>query len=156
MGLLEADVIEDLLHSSSISKGIERTMERLIHELDMDSMYIVRYDEDLRQPEIVFDWENGEVNRIIDFDKYIRMIEDQYHFEDEDMYVAKATMVLPQDERGLYHDQQYEAVIEYQMTNHGNIIGYIFIGWNKIKSLPDEEIKEVHVLLKLMNEVLIR
>lgn len=156
MGLLEADVIEDLLHSSSISKGIERTMERLIHELEMDSMYIVRYDEDLRQPEIVFDWENGEVNRTIDFEKYISMIEEQYHFEEEDMYVAKATMVLPQEERGLYHDQQYEAVIEYQMTNHGNIIGYIFIGWNKIKSLPDEEIKEVHVLLKLMNEVLIR
>lgn len=156
MGLLEADVIEDLLHSSSISKGIERTMERLIHELEMDSMYIVRFDEEIRQPEVIFDWESGEVRRIIDFDKYIHMIENEYHFEDEDMYVAKATMVLPQNERIIYHEQQYEAVIEFQMTNHGNIIGYIFIGWNKIKSLSDVDIKEAHVLLKLMNEVLIR
>ena len=44
MGLLEADAIEDLLHSSSISKGIERTMERMINELEMDSMYVIRYE----------------------------------------------------------------------------------------------------------------
>lgn len=156
MGLLEADVIEDLLHSSSINKGIERTMERLIHELEMDSMYIVRFEEDLKQPEVVFDWESGEISRTIDFDKYISMIQEEYHFEEEDMYVAKATMILPQTERNIYHDQGYEAVIEYQMTNHGNIIGYIFIGWNKITSLPDEGLKELHVLLKLMNEVLVR
>ena len=156
MGLLEADVIEDLLHSSSISKGIERTMERLIHELEMDSMYIVRFDEDIRKAEVLFDWESGEIKRVIDFDGYINMIEEQYHFEEEDMYVAKATMVLPQAQRGIYHSQGYEAVIEYQMTNHGNVIGYIFIGWNKIKGITDVEIKEVHVLLKLMNEVLIR
>ena len=156
MGLLEADVIEDLLHSSSVSKGIERTMERLIHELEMDSMYIVRYDEDIRQPEVVFDWESGEIERRMDFDSYIHMLDEDYHFDEEDMYVAKATMVLPQEERKIYHDQGYEAVIEYQMTNHGNIIGYIFIGWNRIKSISEEELKEVHVLLKLMNEVLIR
>lgn len=156
MGLLEADVIEDLLHSSSISKGIERTMERLIHELEMDSMYIVRYDEEIRRPEVVFDWESGEIQRVVEFERYIRMIEEEYHFEEEDMYVAKATMVLPPGERTVYHDQGYEAVVEYQMTNHGNVIGYIFIGWNRIKSLPDDEVKELHVLLKLMNEVLIR
>ena len=33
MGLLDADIIEELLHSSSISKGIERTMEQMINEL---------------------------------------------------------------------------------------------------------------------------
>lgn len=156
MGLLEADVIEDLLHSSSISKGIERTMERLIHELEMDSMYIVRYEEDLKQLEVVFDWESEEVSRTIDFEKYIGMITEEYHFEEDDMYVAKATMILPQAEKTIYREQGYEAVVEYQMTNHGNIIGYIFIGWNRITSLPEEELKEVHVLLKLMNEVLIR
>ena len=67
MGLLEADAIEDLLHSSSISKGIERTMERMINELEMDSMYVIRYEEDARQLEVVFDWESGEVERAIDF-----------------------------------------------------------------------------------------
>ena len=85
MGLLEADVIEDLLHSSSVSKGIERTMERLIHELEMDSMYIVRYDEDIRQPEVVFDWESGEIERRMDFDNYIHMLDEDYHFDEEDI-----------------------------------------------------------------------
>ncbi len=156
MGLLEAEVIEDLLHSSSISKGIERTMERLIHELEMDSMYIIRFDDDFGQPEIVFDWESGEIDRVIDFEQYIRMIEEEYHFDDDDMYVAKATMILPLVERELYHSQGYEAVLEYKMTNHGILIGYIMLGWNRIVSLPESEFKDVHVLLKLMNEVLIR
>ena len=156
MGLLEAEVIQDLLHSSSISKGIERTMERLIHELEMDSMYIIRFDDDFGQPEIVFDWESGEIDRVIDFEQYIRMIEEEYHFDDDDMYVAKATMILPLVERELYHSQGYEAVLEYKMTNHGNLIGYIMLGWNRIVSLPESEFKDVHVLLKLMNEVLIR
>ena len=156
MGLLEADAIEDLLHSSSISKGIERTMERMINELEMDSMYVIRYEEDARQLEVVFDWESGEVERAIDFESYIHLIEEWYHFDEEDMYVARATMVLPAAERTLYKECGYEAVVEYQMTNHGNIIGYIVLGWNHIKSLSEEDTKSLHVLLKLMNEVLIR
>ena len=71
MGLLEAEAIEDLLHSSSISKGIERTMERMINELEMDSMYIIRYEEDAKQLEVVFDWESGDTERSIDFQSYI-------------------------------------------------------------------------------------
>ncbi len=156
MGLLEADAIEDLLHSSSISKGIERTMERMINELEMDSMYVIRYEEDARQLEVVFDWESGEVDRSIDFESYIHLIEEWYHFDEEDMYVARATMVLPEVERNLYKECEYGAVVEYQMTNHGNIIGYIVLGWNRIKSLSEEDTKSLHVLLKLMNEVLIR
>ncbi len=156
MGLLEADAIEDLLHSSSISKGIERTMERMINELEMDSMYIIRYEEDLKQLEVVFDWESGETERAIDFESYIHSIEEWYHFDEEDMFVARATMVLPTAERTLYKECGYEAVVEYQMTNHGNVIGYIILGWNHIKSLSEEDAKSVHVLLKLMNEVLIR
>ena len=58
MGLLDADAIEDLMRSSSFSKGIEKTMERMINELELDSMYIVRYDEEFVQSDIVFDWES--------------------------------------------------------------------------------------------------
>lgn len=156
MGLLEAEAIEDLLHSSSISKGIERTMERMINELEMDSMYVIRYEEDVKQLEVVFDWESGDTERSIDFQSYIDCIEDWYHFDEEDMYVARATMVLPSAERNMYKECGYEAVVEYQMTNHGNIIGYIILGWNRIKGLSEEDSKALHVLLKLMNEVLIR
>ena len=137
MGLLEAEAIEDLLHSSSISKGIERTMERMINELEMDSMYIIRYEEDVKQLEVVFDWESGDTERTIDFQSYIDCIEDWYHFDEEDMYVARATMVLPAAERNMYKECGYEAVVEYQMTNHGNIIGYIILGWNRIKGLSE-------------------
>ncbi len=157
MGLLEADVVDNLLHSSSFSKGIERTMERLIHELEMDSMYIIRYDEELRQPaEVIFDWESDEVRRAIDFDKYIHMLEDEYHFDEDDMYVVSTAKMLTQEERDIYRENGYETVIEYQLTNHGNVIGYIFIGWNGNIDIPDVEFREVHVLLKLMNEVIIR
>ncbi|MBE5924811.1 MAG: response regulator [Lachnospiraceae bacterium] len=156
MGLLDADVIENLLHSSSISKGVERTMECMLHELEMDSMYIVKYRDEIARAEVVFEWEMDNVKRNIDFDEYINMIRECYHFDEDDMFVAKATMVLPSLERAFYHNQSYEAVVEYQMTNHGRVIGYIFLGWNHIRSIDDDELKNLHVLLKLMNEVLIK
>lgn len=156
MGLLDADAIEDLMRSSSFSKGIEKTMERMINELELDSMYIVRYDEDLMQPDILYDWESMEVKRNIDFETYFHAIEDWYHFDEDDMYVARATTVLPAEERAMYQAAGFEAIVEYRMTNHGNVIGYIFFGWKKIKELTEEEERDVHVLLKLMNEVLIK
>lgn len=156
MGLLDADAIEDLMRSSSFSKGIEKTMERMINELDLDSMYIVRYDEDLMQSDIVFDWESTEVKRNIDFKTYFRAIEDWYHFDEEDIYIARSTAELPEEEKTLYQAAGFESIVEYQMKNHGNIIGYIFFGWKKITELTEEEERDVHVLLKLMNEVLIK
>ena len=99
MGLLEVDVIEDLMHSSSISKGIERTMEHIINELELDSMYIIRYEEGLMNPEISFDWENGSVNRKIDFMRYIDYLREWYHFDEQDYFAAKATEVLSQEEK---------------------------------------------------------
>ena len=156
MGLLDADAIEDLMRSSSFSKGIEKTMERMINELELDSMYIVRYDEEFVQSDIVFDWESTEVKRNIDFHVYFRAIEDWYHFDEDDMYVVKTTADLSTEEKEMYEAAGFESIVEYQLKNHGNIIGYIFFGWNKKKELTEEEERDVHVLLKLMNEVLIK
>lgn len=156
MGLLEAEVIEDLIHSSSISKGVERTMEHMINELELDSMYIVRYEEGLMNPEIAFDWENGSVNRDIDFMQYIERLQEWYHFDELDYFVARATTVLPKEEKEFYSQCGYEAVIEYQIANHGNVVGYIVLGWEHIKQLTDEEENSLHILLKLMGELLIK
>lgn len=156
MGLLDADAIEDLMRSSSFSKGIEKTMERMINELELDSMYIVRYDEEFMQSDVMFDWESTEIERIIDLQKYFRSIEDWYHFDEDDMYVISAVAELPEEEKKMYEAAGLGSVVEYQLKNHGNIIGYIFFGWNKQKELTEEEERDIHVLLKLMNEVLIK
>lgn len=156
MGLLDADTIEDLMRSSSMSKGIEKTMERMINELELDSMYIVRYDEDLMKPEVMFDWDSGEKQHDVNFVDYFQTVDERAHFDESDLFVARATTVLPVDEKELYLAAGYEAVVEFQMKNHGNVIGYILLGWNRIKDLSEEEERDLHVLLKLMNEVLIR
>ncbi|MBQ9983529.1 MAG: response regulator [Lachnospiraceae bacterium] len=156
MGLLDADTIEDLMRSSSLSKGIEKTMERMINELELDSIYIVRYDEDLMQPEVMFDWESNEKKHAVEFGPYFQTVDERAHFDESDMFVARATTVLPVDEKELYTAAGYEAVVEFQMKNHGNVIGYILLGWNRIKDLTEEEESNLHVLLKLMNEVLVR
>lgn len=109
MGLLEIDLIEDLLHSSTISKGIERTMERIINELEIDSMYIIHYEEDIMLPEIVFEWESREGKRISRLKEYIDFMEDRYHFDEENLYVARATTVLPTEEKKCYQELGYEA-----------------------------------------------
>ncbi len=156
MGLLDADTIEDLMRSSSFSKGIEKTMERMINELELDSIYIVRYDEDLMQPEVMFDWESNDEKHAVEFGLYFQTVDERAHFDESDMFVARATTVLPADEKELYTAAGYEAVVEFQMKNHGNVIGYILLGWNHIKDLTEEEERDLHVLLKLMNEVLVR
>ncbi len=156
MGLLEIDLIEDLLHSSTISKGIERTMERIINELEIDSMYIIHYEEDIMLPEIVFEWESREGKRISRLKEYIDFMEDRYHFDEENLYVARATTVLPTEEKKCYQELGYEAVVEYRMTNHGNGVGYMVLGWECIKELTEEEVKALHILFKLMNEMLVK
>lgn len=156
MGLLETDLIEDLLHSSTISKGIERTMERIINELEIDSMYIIHYEEDIMLPEIVFEWESRDRKRFSGLKEYIDFMEERYHFDEENLYVARATTVLPPEEKKRYQELGYEAVVEYRMTNHGNSIGYMVLGWEYIKELTEEEVKALHILFKLMNEMLIK
>lgn len=155
MGLLDVQIIEHALHSSSVSKGIERTMEHMINELDIDSMYIIRYEEDIFEPELMFDWESDERKRGIDFHNYIRQMEEWYHFE-QDIFVARATTVLSSEEKQFYAECGYEAVVEFKMTNHGRVIGYIVLGWNRIRDLSEDEVNGAHVLMKLMNEVLIK
>lgn len=156
MGLLDADAIEDLMHSSSMSKGIERTMERMINELELDSMYVVRYEPGIVEPDVMFDWESTAEKRNIDFKEYFSAIEEWYHFEEDDIYVARATAVVSAEEKPLYQRLGYGAVVEYQIRNHGNVVGYIVLGWKRIKELTEAEERDLHILLKLMNEVLIR
>ncbi|MCM1498833.1 MAG: response regulator [Clostridium sp.] len=156
MGLLNVDVIEDLVHSSSVSKGIERTMEHIINELGVDSMYIIHCEEEIREPAVTYEWEGQGKKRQISLTDYIRFVEEHYHFDEEDLFVARATTVLPSEEKQIYQQIGYEAVVEYRMTNHGNVVGYIVSGWESIKELSDEDINALHVLLKLMNEMLLK
>ena len=119
MGLLDVDLMEDLLHSSTISKGVERTMERMINELEIDSMFIIRYEEGIIQPEIVYEWDDVPDRPLCPLEDYVRQIEEWYHFDEDDFFVARATTVLSAPEKQMYQNHGYEAVIEYQMTNHG-------------------------------------
>lgn len=156
MGLLDAEIIEELLHSSSISKGIERTMEQMINELEMDGIYIIHYEREIIHPEIAYDWENGRKRHSLQFQTYIDAMEEWYHFENGDMYVIKDISGLSDGEKKLYQEFGYETVVEYQMTNHGNVIGYIILGWEQKRELLDEEQNALHVLFKLMNMLLIK
>ncbi len=154
MALLDADTVEDLLHSSSVDKGIERTMERLINELEIDSMYIIHYEEGYIRPNQEFEWDNTPDRYLCPLEEYIDNIEKWYHFEESELFVARATEVLSPDERNMYRNHGYESIVEYRMTNHGNVIGYIVIAWNRIKDLSDSQVQDIHILFKLMNEML--
>lgn len=154
MALLDADTVEYLLHSSSVDKGIERTMERFINELEIDSMYIIHYEEEFMAPEMDFEWDNTPDRYLCELEKYIENIENWYHFDEGELFVARATQVLSQDERKMYKEHGYEAVVEYRMTNHGNVMGYIVIAWNRLRDLTEEEVSDIHIIFKLMNEML--
>ncbi|MGN0436928.1 MAG: hybrid sensor histidine kinase/response regulator [Lachnospiraceae bacterium] len=154
MGLLDAGVVENLLHSSSVDKGIERTIEHFINELSIDSLFVIHYEEGYMEPKIEFEWDRTPERTLCSLEEYIHNIEGWYHFEDNEMFVARATTVLSAEEKKMYHGNGYESVVEYQMTNHGLIIGYIVIAWNEINDLSDETVEDVHVIFKLMNEML--
>lgn len=156
MGLLDVNAIEDMIYSSSISKGIERTMEHMINELDIESMYIVHYVKDVVPVEIDYEWEQSGAKKHFSLEEYVNNIEKWYHFEERDMFVARATTVLSQEERKAYRKYGYEACVEYQVRNHGNVVGYIIIGWDYIKEISEEEENAIHVILKLLNQLLIK
>lgn len=154
MGLLDADTVEDLLHSSSIDKGIERTIEHFINEIEIDSMFIIHYEEGYMEPKMEFEWDNTPGRKLCSLGEYIENIEKWYHFDESELFVARATTVLPTEEKTMYCNNGYESVVEYRMTNHGNVIGYIVIAWNGINDLSDEIVEDIHVIFKLMNEML--
>lgn len=156
MELLNADAIEDLMHSSSVSKGIERTMERMINELEFDNMYIVRYSEELMESEVMYEWENGVEKRMLPFNEYFRMIEEWYHFDEDDFYIIENISCLKEEEKELYQQFGFETMIEFQLKKHGLIIGYIILGWNHEYTISEEEARDLHILLKLLNEALIK
>lgn len=154
MGLLDADAVDDLLHSSSVDKGIEKTIEHFINEIEIDSMFIIHYEEGLMSPTIEFEWDDVSDRELCSLDEYIKNIEAWYHFDESELFVARATTVLSSEEKKMYHDNGYESVIEYRMTNHGNVIGYIVVAWNEINNFSDEMVEDIHVMFKLMNEML--
>ena len=156
MRLLDADVIENLLHSSSISKGIERTMEHIINEMAVDSMYIIHYEEGFVEPYMPYSWENGTHKKKHDFSNCMRIFDDWGHFEEGDLYVAYDRNRLSDVARKFYEKIGIQTAIEFQMHYHGNAIGYIFLGWEKQHNLEDEEVEAIHVLAKLMNDRLIK
>ncbi len=156
MRLLDGDVIENLLHSSSISKGIERTMEHIINELALDNMWIIHYEEEQIEPRVIYNWKNDGESINPELAEYVKSIDDWYHFEEDDLFVVYDRTNLSDVERKFYEELGYETAIEFQMRNHGIVVGYIFLGWNKKRELLDDEIGEVHILAKLMNDLLIR
>lgn len=156
MGILNAEVIEDLFRSSSISKGIERTMERIIFDLEVESFYIIHYDEDVKNLEIAYELDKQKKIRDIELQAYVNEMKESYHFDKQDMFVAESPDVLLPEERELYKECGCKSVIEFRMTDHGRVIGFIHLGWKKNRSFSEEQKETLHVLLKLMNEQLIK
>lgn len=156
MGILNAEAIEDLFRSSSISKGIERTMERIIKDLSVESFYIIHYDEDEENLEIAYELEKQKKIREIDLQTYVREMKESYHFDKQDMFVAESLSDLLPEERELYKECGCKSVMEFKLTDHGRVIGFIHLGWKKVKQFDKEQIENLHVLLKLMNERLIK
>ncbi|MDO5154776.1 MAG: hybrid sensor histidine kinase/response regulator [Eubacteriales bacterium] len=156
MDLLEIDALDNLIHSSSISKGIERTMEHIINELELNSMYILHYENGMESPQIAYDWELESETRNIDFQSYVNYLEEWYHFEEQDFFYAYKVTGLSKEEAKFYKKCKYKSIVEYRMLNHGNHVGYILLGWEQPKKLTDEEEKSLHILLKLMNESLVK
>lgn len=156
MNVLNADVIDNLFHSSSISKGIERTMEYMINELAIDCMYIIHYEEGLLDPRIAYEWEAGSHPRKVKLQHGLALLSESLHFEEDDMYVVENRNSLEDEARSVYEETGLETMIEFQMRKHGNIIGYILMGWDQQRELEDEEVESIHVLLKLINDQMIK
>lgn len=156
MGLLETEIIENLLHSSSISKGIERTMERMVNVLEIDRMYIIHFEEGIINPRIIFDWDNIKKYKSIDANRYLEFLNEGDHFDQDEMFVIESTKLLSEEEIEFYHAYGWTSLIEFKMTKHGKNIGFIILEWDELKKLSKEELNEIHILLKLMNEQLIK
>ncbi len=157
MALLNADAIENLLHSSSISKGIERAMQHIENETGADRIDIVDYEEHRARLEIAYNLGSEEGCLESKLQTYVESVEDWLHFEKDDIYCIQMGMQFhSEEEEAFYKELGYQTAVEFQLTNHGNIIGYILIGWQKKCRLSEEDLQQLHVLFKLMNDQLIK
>ena len=157
MALLNAEAVENLLHSSSVSKGIERAMQHIENEMEADQIYIIDYEEHRARLEIAYDLGDGEGFLESKLQTYVESVEDWLHFDKDDLYCVQTGMQFQsEEEEAFYQELEYQAIVEFQLTNHGNIIGYILIGWNEKKRLSEDDLRQLHVLLKLMNDQLIK
>lgn len=151
-------VMDDLFQSTSVEKGIERTINNLGRKYSPAFIGLLRYKEKLGDYELGFQWRSEECEiQSFDMKAFVSFWKQNYHFEDSDIFVVREYKDIDVNEWAFYAANNIGGVAEFELKTQGDNIGYFVMYWNDLSSVPDEKDMEyIHMIAKLIGEGAVR
>ncbi len=149
-----SQVMDDLFQSTSVEKGIERTINNLGRKYKPAYIGLMRYKEKLGDYELGFQWRSEDCDmEPFDMKAYVAFWKEYYHFEGADRFVATDFDDMEVKEWAFYTEKNIGGVAEFELKTQGDNIGYFVMYWNDLSDMPTKEaLDEIHVIVKLLGE----
>ncbi len=149
-----SQVMDALFQSSSLEKGIEKTLDFIGKTYEPDYIGLMRYVEDIADYELRYQWTKS-IQPLVSFSmhQYRKFWKEQYHFEDNGCFCEMDLAKLSMDERAFYASHNIGGVAEYELRTQGDTFGYVVFYWSEQDELPDEDsIQDISIIAKLLAE----
>ncbi len=152
MGTINVSVIEMLFQSSSISKGIEKTLDYIGDTYAPDSIAIIELNQD--NVSVSYEWKSSNSQaEVPDYLEYISICEVNQHFYDTDVFFREDFTNLSEKEQRLYTRCNAKAVLECAIMDVGKTIGYVIYLWSDLEYAPNlTDMYDLQILTKLIGE----
>lgn len=152
MSELDASVIDMLYQSSSISKGIEKTLDYMGGIYKPDYIGIVELTKG-EMLEVSYEWQHSDKFVVKDYMEYVSTLALADPFYDSDIhYVSDVNDEEDEKIKALYETIGVKSVMEIQVRDLTMPVGYIIFFWNRKKPLTKSQRDELHLLSKLIGE----
>ncbi len=152
MSTLNVAVIDMLFQSSSISKGIEKTLDYLGDAYMPDYIGIAELKGE--SVSVNYEWINTDSKiKTPDALEYISMCEIHDHFYEKDVFYRDDFTSMTEEEQKLYSKHNISAVLECALKDVGKTIGYMVYFWCDKEMAPELiDVYNMHIITKLISE----
>lgn len=149
-----SQVMDALFQSTSLEKGIEKTLDFLGKTYQPDYIGLMRYVEEIADYELKYQWTKSS-DTLVSFSmhQYRKFWREQYHFEEQDCFCEMDLTKLSMEERAFYASHNIGGVAEFELKTQGDTFGYVVFYWSEDGVLPDaDSVEDIHLVAKLLAE----
>ncbi len=152
MSTLNVAVIDMLFQSSSIPKGIEKTIDYLGDAYMPDYIGIAELKGE--NVSVNYEWINTESKiKTPDAIEYISMCEIHDHFYEKDVFYRDDFTSMTEEEQKIYSKHNISAVLECVLKDVGKTIGYMVYFWCNKEMAPELiDVYNIQIITKLISE----
>lgn len=151
MSTLNLSVVDMLFQSSSISKGIEKTVDYLADTYFPNYMAIAELKGETVS--VNYEWVKDDKYNVPDILEYISICEIHDHFGETGAFYRDDFSSMDKEEQDFYATHNVKAVLECQLRDVGKTIGYMFYFWCDKEMAPDLiDVYDIQIITKLISE----